>query len=90
MNKEKKENPTDSWICPEHGRMAQGMRRFRRGIRDSDGLWLYRPGERVMPEPACIRQQRETEHLLNRPANCKCDFCVSKAKIDMQLAAVGK
>ncbi len=74
-------NPTDSWLAPEHGRMAQGMRRLRNGLKDKDGLWIYRPGERILPEPTCIRLQWETDHILNRPANCKCEFCVREAKL---------
>ena len=88
--RQKQPNPSDSWIAPEHGRMAQGMRRFRQGIRDKDGLWLVRPGERVMPEPTCLRQQRESDHLLNRPANCKCEFCVREAKLAMAREQVGR
>jgi hypothetical protein len=75
------ENPTDSWIAPEHGRMSQGMRRYRRGIRDDEGLWLVRPGERVLPEPSVLRQQRESEHRLTRRPGCKCDICMHDARV---------
>ena len=54
-------NPTDAWTAPEHRRMGSGMRRYRHGIRGLDGLWVVLPGERVMPEPSCLRLQREAE-----------------------------
>lgn len=44
--------------------MGSGMRRYRYGIKGEDGLWLVIPGERLLPEPACLRHQRETERRL--------------------------
>ncbi len=69
--------------------MGAGMRRYRYGVRDEQGLWLVRPGERVLPEPECIRHQKWTEHLLNRPANCKCAQCVHLAKVALAQQKIG-
>lgn len=55
----RKPNPTDSWLAPEHARMGQGMRRYRNGQRGEDGMFVHCPGERVLPEPECLKQQRE-------------------------------
>lgn len=62
--REKNPNPSDSWIAPEHAKMGQGMRRPKRGIRDKDGLYIVKPGERIIPEPSSLRQQRQTEWRL--------------------------
>lgn len=82
-------NPTDSWIAPEHARMGAGMRRYRYGVRGDDGLWVVKPGDRVLPKPECLRQQEWTEHLLNRPANCKCEQCVHIAKVELARSKMG-
>lgn len=43
--------------------MGQGMRRFKQGVRNPDGTFKHYPGERVLPEPECLRQQNETEKI---------------------------
>ncbi len=43
--------------------MGQGMRRFKNGVRNDKGEFLHYPGERILPEPECLRQQNETEKI---------------------------
>ena len=66
-NKRNKDNPTDSWLAPEHVRSMEYMVRPKYGIRDKQGLYLVRPGERILPVPAILRQQREAAARMPTP-----------------------
>ena len=70
MNKSSPPNKSDSWVAPEHTRLASDMKRFKYGIKGEDGLYVVCPGERVMPEAECLRFQRDAAKRLRDAHPC--------------------